>query len=274
MGDRPEQLSEAVASILRSEPDAAITVVLNGAKPGVEVPDGVAVLESSTNIGIPAARQLAADSCSESILCFLDDDAWVLDGMCPASAAQAVMRDPNVAVVGFRIVDQDGRTLRRHVPRVGARHAERPGRVSLFLGGACAIRRAALEDAGGYWGELFYGHEELDLAWRMADRGWAIHYSASVRVGHPHAPISRHDGGWERTGRNRVLVARRNLPRPLSWVHIAAWAVLGLVRAPSGECRRAYVKGLAAGRRAAVRRSPMRWKTVAQLSRAGRPPLV
>ena len=107
---------------------------------------------------------------------------------------------------------------------------ERSGDVALFLGGASAVRVEAYSEVGGYFTELFYGHEEVEMCWRLVDAGWRIRYLADVTVFHPRTDIGRHVSGWRLTGRNRVWVARRTLPWPVALVHVAAWLLLGVIR--------------------------------------------
>ncbi len=191
-----------------------------------------------------------------------------------ARVVDAFDADPGLGAVALRLVDEQGETARRHVPRPGGRHPERSGEVALFLGGACAIRREAYEQVGGYFTELFYGHEEVELCWRLVDAGWRIRYLADVEVFHPRTTIERHAAGWELTGRNRVLIARRTLPWPIAAVHVSVWLLLGLWRAPAGEHRRRYVDGWRKGWRVDVDRAPISWRGVWRLTRLGRPPIV
>ena len=87
--------------------------------------------------------------------------------------------------------------------RLGGGDPGRSGPVAYFLGGACAVRRSDFVAAGSYHAELFYGHEELDLAWRILDRGRSLRYTADLRVFHPPTEISRHASGWFLTGRHQ-----------------------------------------------------------------------
>lgn len=272
-GERPNELRRAVASL----GDAPVTVVLNAAAGseqsdlnGVVPPDRV--LRPGQNLGVPAGRHAGLEQTSAALVGFLDDDAELVGEVDRITAA--FERNPRLAVVSLRIVDEDGQTVARHVPRVGGRSADESGLVTHFLGGACVIRREAYLEVGGYFGELFYGHEELELAWRLADRGWAIEYLAEVRVFHPRLEIGRHPDGWRRTGLNRVLIARRTLPLPLSLLHPLVWLFAGMIRAPRGDHRRSYVRGWRAGWRTPLERRPISWRGVWRLTRLGRPPIV
>ena len=269
MGNRPDELRRAVESAQRGGFD--VVVVSNGAGP-IAV-DQARVVETDTNLGVPGGRDLAASSVDSDLLGFLDDDATLADGV-TARIIAAFEADDRLGAVSLRLVDEVGSTSRRHVPRLGARGADESGEVALFLGGACAVRAEAYRDAGGYFTELFYGHEELELSWRLIDRGWGVRYLAEAEVFHPSTEISRHADGWRLTGRNRVWIARRTLPWPIAIVHVVAWLGVGLRRAPAGQCRRAYLAGWRSGWSGTLDRSPIRWRTVWRLTRIGRPPVV
>lgn len=230
------------------------------------------MITSDENLGVPGGRDLGLRTTPADIVGFLDDDAELRPGASERVQA-AFAEDSQLGAVALRLVDEEGVTARRHVPRAGASGGDESGEVALFLGGACAIRRAAYEQVGGYFTELFYAHEELELAWRLIDAGWRIRYLADVEVFHPRTEISRHEHGWELTGRNRVWIARRTLPWPVAVVHVLIWLVLGTLRAP-GECRRAYIRGWRRGWRGDLGRCPIRWRTVWRLTRLGRPPVI
>jgi GT2 family glycosyltransferase len=274
MGDRPAALREAVSSI-ESVGDVApnVTVVSNGGPECLSGLDGVRVIHLPENVGIPAARHIAMERLDADIVFFLDDDARVEPGV-ERAVIEAFAADEKLGAVSVRIIDEHGQTARRHVPRVGSASGPRSGLVATFLGGACAIRRSVYLDVGGYWGLLWYGHEELDLSWRLIDAGYSIRYLAEVRVVHPLTDISRHADGWRLTGRNRVLVARRNLPAPVLIVHTLVWLIAGWFRARRAECGAAYLAGWREGWRISIERRPVRWRTVWRLARLGRPPLV
>lgn len=283
MGDRPAEVAQSVASIradgAHGEP-VEVVVVFNGAPvdPALDCDVAVALPE---NAGIPGGRNEGVRAASGDVIVFLDDDAHLL-GESVAAIRRAFDDDARLGVATLRLVDEQGATPRAHNPRVGERGDARSGEVVTFLGGAAAIRRAALDDAGGLWSELWYAHEELDLAWRLHDRGWNVRYLTDVLVYHPSVSVSRHDRGWYLTGRNRVWIARRDLPLAVLLVHVSAWLAMGVLRAPDLRCRRAYVAGWWSGWRGAlrggwsdgVRRRPIRWSTVWRLARLGRPPLI
>ena len=92
------------------------------------------------NVGIPGGRNLGAAAADARLLMFLDDDAELLGPTVLAAAVQRFAADDRLGAMAIRLLDEDGRTQRRHVPRVGGGSAARSGHVTHFIGAACAVR--------------------------------------------------------------------------------------------------------------------------------------
>lgn len=275
MGNRPDELDAATRSLLEQAGEHdRVVVVSNGAGP-LDLDSHLQMAVSAHNLGVPGGRDLGVRSGQSDIVAFLDDDAILLGRA--DRIRDAFEQEPRLAAVSLRLVDEDGESISRHVPRLGGSDPTVGGPVAYFLGGASAVRRTAYDEVGGYFTDLHYGHEEVELSWRLIDAGWTIRYLADVDVFHPRTEISRHAEGWQLTGRNRVWIARRTLPWPIAVVHTLTWLVLGLVRAGSGS-RRSYLAGWWSGWRtdwpSAVSRRAVKWTTVWRLTRLGRPPVV
>jgi len=275
-GTRPDALAEALRSILDQGDVQIDTVVMWNGTPAGSVDPRVRSCVINDNVGIPAGRNAGVDETDAPFILFLDDDARLLGHDIVARAVDVLQASPDLAVLALHIVDPDGDTGRRHVPRLGGRSAERSGPVAAFLGGACVVRRSAWDAVGRYEDAFFYAMEETDVSWRLVDQGWSIWYAADLTVEHPRVEPSRHGGAVERTARNRAWAARRNLPAILVPIHLTVWAGIGIVRALSD---RRLPRGLLAGYRSGFGplpggRSPMRWSTVWRLIRLGRPPVI
>lgn len=275
MGDRRKALDAAVGSIQRQDdsPSCRIVVVWNGVP---ATPVDADSIESRENLGVTGGRNLGAEHGDAPFLLFLDDDAELVSKRLLADAVDMFAADEQLGAITVRIVDDQGRTSPRHVPRLGGGSAARSGAVTAFLGGAVLIRRQAFDEAGRFGKALFYSMEETDLSWRLHDAGWTIHYAAELLVQHPRVEPSRHPSARELTARNRVWIARRNLPWPLPAIYVLVWTLLGLARClksrqwPSGMGR-----GTVAGLRSMpFERRPISWRTVARLTRLGRPPVI
>lgn len=274
MGRRPEELVHAVHSVLdQVAVSTSVIVVGNGWQP-VGLPEGVLTLGLPENLGIPAGRNAGAARLGAPLLFFLDDDA-VLPTATTLRALVDRLTDDR-ALVQPRVVDPSGRPAPgRWVPRLRAGDPARPGPATTLWEGATLIRRSAFEAAGGWPDEFFYAHEGIDLVWRVWDTGASAWYAGDVVVHHPVINPTRHAEFWRMNARNRVWLARRNLPIPLQPCYVGSWVAITLLRVHHIAALRAWFTGLWEGARVRpTGRRAMRWRTVWRMTVAGRPPVV
>jgi GT2 family glycosyltransferase len=282
MGTRPAELDRAIGSVLGQEHiDVEVVLVGNGADPlppasPYQGDERVRVVRLPRNVGIPAGRNSGVAEASGDVVLFLDDDGWYRSTRLGTYLRDRFAADPKLGVISFRVRDPDGGSgERRHVPRLRAGDPERSSVVTTFLGGACAIRRAAFEAAGGLPERFFYAHEETDLAWKVLDAGYRIEYDAAAVMFHPAVLPTRHELFYRYNARNRVWLARRNLPWPLVFVYLGVWMVITVLRERRPQALKAWFKGFAEGwRKPAGARRPIHWSTVWDMTRIGRPPII
>lgn len=281
MGNRPDELTALLESVAGQRGPAVEVVVVGNGAPLPPLPKGVRGIELEENLGIPGGRNVGIEAFGphgqdvDAVL-FLDDDGFLPQDDVATMLRAAFAADPGLGIVSFRIADPEtGTTQRRHVPRLRASDPLRSSRVTTFLGGACAVRSGVFAQAGELPAEFFYAHEETDLAWRALDAGWSIDYRADIVLHHPATAPSRHAVYHRNVARNRVWLARRNLPWPLVPVYLGTWTVLTVARRPSKPALRAWLGGFREGWRTPCGpRRPMRWRTVWRLTRLGRPPVI
>ncbi len=269
--DRPTYLARAIASVrAQQQVDLQLVLVVNGAAPPqTDPPDRLVVLPE--NVGIPGGRNVGASVADARLVMFLDDDAELLDPRLLARVVDRFEADPGLGAMAIRLVDENGYTQRRHVPRLGLRSAERSGPVTHFVGAACVVRAATFTGVDGFDPRFFYAMEESDLSWRVLDAGWSIWYSADLKVFHPRTVPSRHPGYALLTARNRLWMAWRSLPWPMLAGYLMTWTIAAVAR---GARARDVLDGYREAWAARPTRRPMRWRTVARMSLLGRPPLV
>lgn len=268
--DRPE-LTRALSSVRDQQGvDPHLVLVVNGGEPPqTDLVDKLVVLPE--NVGVPAGRNIGVNATDSDVVFFLDDDAELRGRDHLASVLDRFDSDPSLGAMAMRIVDESGDSQRRHVPRVGGRSARESGPVTHFIGAACAVRRSAFAAVDGFDSRFFYAMEESDLAWRLMDQGWRIWYSADLTAFHPRTQPSRHSRYMWFLARNRFWMAWRSLPLPLFLAHMLTWTVVCAVR-------RQPLRDVLAGYREAwstrPARQPLRWRTLAAMTRLGRPPVV
>jgi GT2 family glycosyltransferase len=278
-GSRPHDLNLALESLLRQRGTDVDTVVVGNAWQPDNLPGGVRGIELKRNLGIPAGRNAGVKHVEGDLLFFLDDDASLADPDTLAKLQQLFDDDPGIGLAQLRVEPREGGTGPADwIPRLGARGRTKPGDVTVVWEGAVAMRRSVFEQIGG-WTEVFrFVHEGVDLAWRVLDAGYRVHYAAGLVALHP-MPVptaSRHGYSRYYGARNRVLLARRHLPLPLGVLYVGTFAVRTLpllLRSPR-DIRRA-LRGYRAGMREPCgKRKKLRARTLWRMTRAGRPPLI
>lgn len=75
--------------------------------------------------------------------------------------------------------------------------------------------------------------------------------------------------------RNRVWLAKRNLPWALALAYVGVWLALTVLRERSPKALKPWLRGFAEGWRSpAGARRPIRWSTAWRMTRIGRPPVI
>ncbi|WP_424568943.1 glycosyltransferase family 2 protein [Streptomyces sp. CH-036] len=288
MGDRPQAVEALLASVaMQDVRPTRLVIIGNGTAlpdyssiPGLEDLDGgVTTIELPENLGCPGGRNEGLRRLAEigdvDVVIELDDDGLLVDKDVFRRVRDHFAADDRLGIVGFRIADETGETQRRHVPRLRAGDPMRGGPVTAFLGGGHAFSMKMLAETGLWPAEFFFTHEETDLAWRALDAGWKVEYDPELLLQHPKTSPARHAVYYRMTARNRVWLARRNLPLPLVPAYLGTWTLLTLARTRDPKGLRAWAGGFVEGVRTPCgERRPMRWSTVWQMTRLGRPPVI
>jgi GT2 family glycosyltransferase len=276
-GTRAEDLARGIRSVqAQTGVELDVVVVGNGWQPE-GLPDGVRSLALPENVGIPAGRNRGAEVVSGEYIFFLDDDAFLPDAGFLESCIGLVTTDPGIGLIQPRLTDPTGTPApRRWIPRIRKGDARDPGNVFSCLEAAVFLPRAVFDATGGWASPFFYAHEGIELAWRVWDQGRRAWYAGNLEAHHPVVAQTRHSEYYRLNARNRVWLARRNLPLPLIPVYVGAWTgvhVLRWWRQPAAL--RAWFGGWREGWRTDPgERRPIRWSTVWRMSRAGRPPVI
>lgn len=276
MGTRPQELARGLAS-LQSQSGVVLDIVVvgNGWQP-VDLPEGVKAQFLPQNLGIPAGRNAGVPQVQGDLLFFLDDDAALADDHFLSTVADRFASDPKLGLIQPRVVDPSGLAAPgRWVPRLRVGDPAEPGPATSLWEGAVAIRRGLFDRIGGWPGEFFYAHEGIDLVWRVWDEGFTPWYAGDLVVHHPVIDPARHEEYYRLNARNRVWLARRNLPLVLEPIYVGTWVGMTLIRMRSRKARRAWFGGMREGmRERPTGRKVMHWSTVWAMTKAGRPPVI
>ena len=276
MGTRPAELERAIASTAPMREQGVQLVLIGNGADLPPVPPDVTCVRLDENRGVAGGRNAGVAASTGDVILFLDDDGWFPDAGLADHVADRFAADPRLAVLAFHIVDPTGGAgMRHHMPRLGSSDPARSSPVTTFIGAGWAVRRSAFLAAGGLPEVFFYAHEESDLAWQLIERGYTLEYDAEARMCHPPVANARHEIWYRYDGRNRVLLARRNLPWVLAFAYLLDWTLITLIRERSAGARRTWLKGFAEGwRMDPGLRRPISLRAAWRMTKAGRPPVI
>ncbi|WP_223690023.1 glycosyltransferase family 2 protein [Leifsonia poae] len=280
-GTRPDELRHGIDSVLAQVGVSTdIVVVGNGWDPATSdppLPPGVGILHLEENLGIPAGRNSGVPLVEGEILLFLDDDASIPSFRFLADAIALLGRDASVGMIQPRIVDPSGTmSPRRWIPRIRKGDPAHSSPVFSVCEAVIVMPRRVFERTGGWAAPFFYAHEGIDLAWKVWDQGLRTWYAGELVVNHPAVSPTRHTEYYRLNARNRVWLARRNLPVVLMPLYVGSWTGIQIVRwFRRPAALKAWFGGWAEGWRSDPgERRPISWSTVWRMALAGRPPIV
>lgn len=212
-----------------------LVVISNVPGSVVDVPPRARVLENESSLPFAANVNLGVAGTAGEYVLLSNPDAYPEDG-CVAELVRFADSHPRAGLVGPLVLWPDGtwqpslrrfptvlgtvwrrtplRLLRRpyehQVSHYGTR-PEEPVQGDWLLGGACLLmRRAMLEEIGGWDGGFRHYVEDIDVAYRAAQAGWERWLVPSAVARHDYAAVidkrflSRHTW-WHLRGMLRFL---------------------------------------------------------------------
>jgi mycofactocin system glycosyltransferase len=150
---------------------------------------GATVVRLDDNRGPGGARNAGARATSRPLLWFIDVDVIFDNALDVLARLQAHFEDPLEGAVAPRIRGARGSSIRDRFEEqfspldMGDRSGlVIPNAVVHYVPSACLlVRRSSFGD--GFDETLRYG-EDVDLVWRLHDRGWLVRYVGDVVVAH------------------------------------------------------------------------------------------
>jgi GT2 family glycosyltransferase len=193
--------------------------------------DNVYVEELGQNLGVAGGRNRATAMGSSPYVVALDSDAVFADDEVLSRVVREFDARPTLGAMAFRITNyfthkNDGTSW----DYAAGCAPDNRFSCSRFVGAGHAIRREVFEAVGGYDDRLFFCGEELDLCYRILNRGSDIEYMPEAEILHKVSP--EHRVFWKR-GRYYFTV-RNNLYSSfkfgVSWPRLALAAAAFTVR--------------------------------------------
>ena len=213
--------------------DDELVVVDNASTDGTpekvrELAPGGALIEHGANLGFAAGCNAGAARASGELLLFLNPDAVVSQGF-RAAIARPLDDDRGwaawmglVTATGGRVVNTEGGVV--HFTgiawaggagrRLDPAAAPEPREVGFASGACLAIPRDRWERAGGFPGEFFLYHEDVDLSLRLRLAGGTIGIEPGAVVDHEYE-FEKGLAKWRYMERNRWATIVRTYPASL-----------------------------------------------------------
>lgn len=231
--------NRAVDHLVSLFPEAKEVVVVDDASAEPVMPWGAEVIRMPTAGGPAAARNAGWRSVHSDVVVFLDSDCLPRGGWLRMLQH---LSDPAVVAVAPRVVATPAAGLLARYEAAGSPLDLGPepaaviagSRVSYVPSAALAVRRSALEAAGGFDESLRYG-EDVDLVWRLTAAGGVVRYEPSSIVEHPARDTF---AGWLRQrfdyGTSAAPLSKRH-PEALAPLRVSAWSALAWALVAAGR---------------------------------------
>lgn len=190
--------------------------------------DNIKLLLSSKNLGVSGGRNLGLINCDGDIIITIDDDAYIEDCMLTDKVVKHFKSNDNIGALAFKILTASNREIEKGAfpSKNKKRSVDEIFETSWFIGAGHAIKHVVYNRVGLYNDYFPYGHEELDLAFRIIDGGYKIYYFPEAVVYHKKTPTSRVLTGEKEFIENqlskRIIVAIRNLP----WGYVVTTSIV------------------------------------------------
>jgi len=146
------------------------------------------------------------------------------------------------------VIDDEGRFGDRGIFEFDEGQYDVVADVPALCGASVLLRRAMLEEIGGFDTRYFMYFEDVDLSWRARRAGWRVMYTPHSRLRHVHAASSREGSPlWTFfVGRNHLFWLIKH-----GTARAAAEAVGAFYARATGEMLRTLGQRLVPGRRSA-----------------------
>ncbi len=141
---------------------------------------------STENRGLSAARNTGFEAATGEIVAYIDDDAWP-DRHWLRYLALTFMRSGHVGVGGPNIPPSGDGSIAECVANApgGPVHVLISDREAEHIPGCnMAFRKSALEAIGGFDPQFRAAGDDVDICWRVQQRGWTLGFNAAAVVWH------------------------------------------------------------------------------------------
>jgi len=186
------------------------------------------------NRGVCGGRNVALQHAKGDIIITLDDDAVLGNPAAAAAIVEKFTADTEIGALAFRSLNYYNGTLQRKEFPALNKNADHTCEfeTTWFIGVGHAVKKQVYNDVGLYRDCYFpYGHEELDLSYRIVDAGYKILYFPTATVLHKvtnSGRVLKKEQCQVLDLEHRLTAALLNLP----WFYVLTTAVIWVFTEP------------------------------------------
>ena len=191
-------------------------------------------IDNDENLGVARGRNKLISIAKGALLLVIDDDTILpaTDSLVRFSKLfdQPLFQENNTAVITPRIIYHSNKEVQKSAfpQKDYEEYKDKQQFLSpYFVGCTHLMKRELFDKTGFYPTDFFYGMEEYDLAYRIADAGYSMGYDNSITIEHKESPLGR-QAQYNKLGMmwlNKTKVAWRYLPKRYFFTTALAWSI-------------------------------------------------
>jgi GT2 family glycosyltransferase len=282
--NRRDSVLQLLADVYRQEGVSFEVIVVDDCSPDDTVAaiahqfPATKILRNLVNSGPAVARNRGVRAAEGEFIVGFDSDVTVPDRTLLRRTVDAFRSFPEATGLAFRLLEPDGKTddiARWWHPVPIARYANARFSTHYFSGTGYAFRRASMVAAGLYPEILYMHYEEVELAFRILDKGGTILHCPDLPVLHHANPVAQRSKiKVFYKPRNQILVALAcySWPRAITYLvpRLAYNFAASLIHRHPGEFFGALASARALAPQILAARKPLQadtWRRISQLKK-------
>lgn len=201
------------------------------------------------NMGVPGGRNSGIRLATGDILFFIDNDAELMqNGLHKIEQYFSELPELGVLAPQVRNFYTEKLDLSSWVYSIHKlKYQDESFTTFAFAGGAAAIHKKVFEKCGLFWDELFFMHEESDLAHRIIENNFIIRYQPDIIVYHKVKDTQRYGISsrfYHYGTRNRLWINLRYYPLFQAVLKNSIFLFFQFIAALRTHNLRSFFKGL------------------------------